>query len=85
MRLSAVAALICLSALATAPSIHRAFWRPAATSASVGVEAPSSSPVAIVPDPTLTPGAVRTTDASEICANGTAGLRPGRASATTGS
>lgn len=26
---------------------------------------------AVVPDPTLTPGSVRTTDVHEICANGT--------------
>jgi hypothetical protein len=30
---------------------------------------------AIIPDPTLTPGAVRTTDVAQICANGTVGLR----------
>ena len=31
--------------------------------------------IAIVPDPTITPGAVRTTDAGEICAAGTRALR----------
>jgi hypothetical protein len=30
---------------------------------------------AIVPDPTLTPGAVRTADVSDICSHGTSGLR----------
>jgi hypothetical protein len=30
---------------------------------------------AIVPDPTLTPGAVRTTDAFDVCSHGTAQLR----------
>jgi hypothetical protein len=30
---------------------------------------------AIVPDPTLTPGAVRTTDVNEICSTPTSGLR----------
>jgi hypothetical protein len=30
---------------------------------------------AIVPDPTLTSGAVRTTDIAEICGQGTTGLR----------
>jgi hypothetical protein len=43
-------------------------------SPSAAVESPSSSPAAIVPDPTLTPGAVRTTDVSEFCANDAAGL-----------
>jgi hypothetical protein len=33
------------------------------------------APAAIVPDPTLTPGAVRTTDAEEICASGTQAQR----------
>jgi hypothetical protein len=32
---------------------------------------------AIIPDPTLTPGAVRTTDIAEICGQGTTGLRHG--------
>jgi hypothetical protein len=31
--------------------------------------------IAIVPDPTLTPGIVRTTDINEICSSGTGGLR----------
>jgi hypothetical protein len=30
---------------------------------------------AIVPDPTITPGAVRTTDVGDICSTGTSGLR----------
>jgi hypothetical protein len=30
---------------------------------------------AVVPDPTLTPGAVRTTDVADICSHGTSGLR----------
>jgi hypothetical protein len=30
---------------------------------------------AVVPDPTLTPGAVRTTNVGDICSNGTSGLR----------
>jgi hypothetical protein len=30
---------------------------------------------AIIPDPTLTPGAVRTIDVAQICVNGTAGVR----------
>jgi hypothetical protein len=30
---------------------------------------------AVVPDPTLTPGAVRTTDVGDICSHGTGGLR----------
>ena len=76
MRLPVAAlALASLAALlAAAPSIHRGL-PPAATSAGAAVEAPSSSPAAIVPDPTLTPGAARTTEASEICAHGTRELR----------
>jgi hypothetical protein len=35
----------------------------------------SQPEAAIVPDPTLTPGVMRTTDVAEICANGTRGLR----------
>ena len=35
----------------------------------------AQTPPAIAPDPTLTPGAVRTTDAGEICATGTRALR----------
>jgi hypothetical protein len=35
----------------------------------------SDEAFAIVPDPTLTPGAVRTTDAGEICSHGTRELR----------
>ena len=34
-----------------------------------------AAPVAIAPDPTLTPGAVRSTDVSEICSHGTRQLR----------
>jgi hypothetical protein len=34
-----------------------------------------AAPAAIVPDPTLTPGAVRSTDVSEICSHGTRQLR----------
>jgi hypothetical protein len=30
---------------------------------------------AIIPDPTLTPGGVRTTDLAQICGQGTVGLR----------
>ena len=30
---------------------------------------------AVIPDPTLTPGAVRTTDAADVCSHGTKGLR----------
>jgi hypothetical protein len=30
---------------------------------------------AVMPDPTLTPGAVRTTDAADVCSHGTKGLR----------
>ena len=48
---------------------------PAATSPGAAVESPSSPSAAIVPDPTLTPGAVRTTDAAEICASGTRAMR----------
>jgi hypothetical protein len=36
---------------------------------------PAFAGTTIVPDPTLTPGAVRTTDASEICSHGTRELR----------
>jgi hypothetical protein len=35
----------------------------------------AAAPPAIVPDPTLTPGAVRTTDVGEICSHGTRELR----------
>jgi hypothetical protein len=76
-RLAAVA-LACLAALAAAPSVYHVgigSWRPAATSVGATIESPSSSPAAIVPDPTLTPGAVRTTDAGEICASGTRAMR----------
>ena len=31
--------------------------------------------LAIIPDPTLTPGSIRTTDTQEICTHGTASLR----------
>jgi len=76
MRVSAAAAAsVFLAAFAAAPSIHCALWPPAATSASAAGQAPSSSPAAIIPDPTLTPGAARTTDTSEICAHGTRELR----------
>ncbi len=34
-----------------------------------------TAPVAVAPDPTLTPGSVRSTDVEEICAHGTAGER----------
>jgi hypothetical protein len=44
----------------------------AATLALIG---PALADPAIIPDPTLTPGAVRTTDVNEICLTGTAGLR----------
>ena len=37
--------------------------------------AAQATPAAIAPDPTLTPGAVRTTDVSEICSHGTRELR----------
>ena len=36
---------------------------------------PAFADTTIVPDPTLTPGAVRTTDAAEICSTGTRALR----------
>jgi hypothetical protein len=36
---------------------------------------PAHAASTIVPDPTLTPGAVRTTDVSEICSHGTRELR----------
>ena len=35
----------------------------------------AQTPAAIAPDPTITPGAVRTTDAGEICSTGTRALR----------
>ena len=37
--------------------------------------APAEARVAIIPDPTLTPGSVRTDDVREICSQGTAELR----------
>ena len=39
--------------------------------------AQAASAEAIVPDPTLTPGAVRTTDVAVICSTDTRGLRHG--------
>ena len=75
LRLVAVALACLAAALVAAPSIHRAILPPAATSAGAAIESPSSSPTAIIPDPTLTPGAARTTDTSEICAHGTRELR----------
>jgi hypothetical protein len=47
-------------------------WLPLAALALAG---PALADPAIVPDPTLTPGAVRTVDAGEICSTGTRGLR----------
>jgi hypothetical protein len=35
----------------------------------------NETPPAVIPDPTLTPGSVRTTDVAAICAHGTAGER----------
>jgi TPR repeat protein len=35
----------------------------------------ADAPTAIVPDPLITPGSVRTTDAAEICSSGTRKLR----------
>jgi hypothetical protein len=35
----------------------------------------SAADLAIVPDPTMTPGVARTTDAGEICSHGTRDLR----------
>ena len=36
---------------------------------------PALADSTIVPDPTITPGAVRTTDVGEICSHGTRELR----------
>jgi hypothetical protein len=41
----------------------------------VGGLAAQAAPAAIAPDPTLTPGAVRSTNVSEICSHGTRQLR----------
>jgi hypothetical protein len=38
---------------------------------------PAFAGTTIIPDPTLTPGAVRTTDATAICSTGTRELRHG--------
>ena len=75
LRLVAVALACLAAALIATPSIHRTMLPPAATSAGAAVKSPSASPAAIIPDPTLTPGAIRTTDAGEICASGTRALR----------
>ena len=37
--------------------------------------AQGASAQAVIPDPTLTPGAVRSTDAEEVCSNGTRQFR----------
>jgi hypothetical protein len=39
------------------------------------VASPAFADTTIIPDPTLTPGAVRTTDVGEICSTGTRALR----------
>jgi hypothetical protein len=43
--------------------------------AALALSGPALAESAVVPDPTLTPGAVRTTELGDICANGTSGLR----------
>jgi hypothetical protein len=53
--------------------------RPAlAAVAALAWSAASAANYAIIPDPTLTPGAVRTTDAVEICTYSTASSATGR-------
>jgi hypothetical protein len=47
----------------------------AAHGRTVGGWAAQAAPAAIAPDPTLTPGAVRTIDVGEICSHGTRELR----------
>ncbi|HZZ21119.1 MAG TPA: hypothetical protein VFE60_00345 [Roseiarcus sp.] len=48
---------------------------PWVTAALLCVFTQSAVAQAVIPDPTLTPGAVRTTDVREICAHGTKALR----------
>jgi hypothetical protein len=43
--------------------------------AALALTGPALADSTIVPDPTITPGAIRTADLGDICANGTSGLR----------
>ena len=55
---------------------RRASWSfLAALAAALMLTWPAKADPAIAPDPTITPGAVRTTDAGEICSTGTRQLR----------